>query len=305
MTRPSHNPSVKVEPKIATIENHLLSDLLPYGSVMLASGTILMALISNHLERWVLKKLYGSVYQALENSENERRRRSFTYFHVGTITMIALFCVGVYPVIYFLVGRARFSSPPGRGTTVTVGDILLLLAEIYSAYYLFELCFRTKFASPISIAHHLGLLIITQTALALFANLHEHRDATLEFYMCMVWGSFDVVAELPVFVSMIIWRVRRQDHRLLTFMAHGCFLWVVVAAIVETAATMYLLIRSWARWGLVWRTVTPLIFSLWIITQLYGASRFMRMARAEKRKWKNDTPSSEADEAGDKRECEL
>jgi hypothetical protein len=24
--------------------------------------------------------------------------------------------------------------------------------------------------------------------LALFANLHEHRDATLEFYMCMVWG---------------------------------------------------------------------------------------------------------------------
>jgi hypothetical protein len=88
-------------------------------------------------------------------------------------------------------------------------------------------------------------------------------------------------------------------------MAHGCFLWVVVAAIVETAVTMYLLIRSWARWGLVWRTVTPLIFSLWIITQLYGASRFMRMARAEKRKWKNDTPSSEADEAGDKRECEL
>ena len=65
---------------------------------------------------------------------------------------------------------------------------MFLLAEMYTAYYLYEMCFRTQFASPLTIAHHIGLLLIVQTAVALFADMQKHSEATVEFFMCMVWG---------------------------------------------------------------------------------------------------------------------
>ncbi|KAJ6436308.1 restless-like transposase [Purpureocillium lavendulum] len=105
--------------------------------------------------------------------------------------MVTLLVVGAYPTFDFLVGRASLSAllfPIQYHIRITVGDALFTLSQVYSAYYLFELCFRTRFASGISIAHHIGLLVIIQTALALFANFQEHPEATMEFYMCLVWG---------------------------------------------------------------------------------------------------------------------
>lgn len=179
--------------KISTLQNHQLTDLIPYGSLILTLSLLLIVLLSNILERWVLRLLYGKVWLALEQPENERRRRSFTYFHLGAIVMFSLACFGAYPVFSFIAGPAEFSTPISRKKgDVTVGDAMFLFSEIYSAYYIFELCFRTKFASPISIAHHFGLLIITQTALSLFASPEPHSGAALEFYMCMVWGRFSI-----------------------------------------------------------------------------------------------------------------
>jgi hypothetical protein len=178
-----------MEPKIVYIENEALSELLPWGSLVLCSCILTTVLLSNVLERWLLPKLYPALWKSLSGSgQNERRRRSFTYVHVGVTIMITLIVSGAYPVLSFLVGHARVSSM-FLMNNITYGDHMFTLSQIYSAYYLFELCFRTRFASAISIAHHIGLLIVIQTALALFGNLRKHPEAILEFYMCMVWGK--------------------------------------------------------------------------------------------------------------------
>lgn len=82
---------------------------------------------------------------------------------------------------------------------------------------------------------------------------------------------------------MIAWRVKANEHRLLSRMAYTCCIWVLLGATVETAVTIWLLNRSWQRWSLSFRVLLPLVFSLWISTQLYGASRILGMARSKAR----------------------
>jgi hypothetical protein len=315
-------------PNIVHVENEALSSLLPRAALILCSATLAIVLMSNFLERWFLGRLYPAIWGELSLSNNERRRRSFTYFHIGVSIMITLIIFGAYPVFGFLVGRVRVSYILFGETTY--GDYMLVLSQIYSAYYLFELCFRTRFASAISIAHHVGLLIVIQTALALFGDLQKHPEAILEFYMCMVWGkcvsvvpctspplssiqqqcilrtaqtwstllpkrrftadsscsvtgAFDVVIELPLYTFMIIWRVKSYDRRLLSRLAYICCVWVILGATTETAITIWLLNCSWSRWSLPFRILLPLVFSLWISTQLYGAFRIYGMARTTAR----------------------
>ncbi|EGU80876.1 hypothetical protein RAB80_016886 [Fusarium oxysporum f. sp. vasinfectum] len=286
MSDSAHHAHRVFVPKIQIIENNPLSHLLPYGSLILTTSIICIVLLTNCLERWILPAVYKDICQTFERTKDERRRRSFVYFHVGSIILFCVLCSGCYPMMYFLIGDAKFSTPFTKGSSVTIGDSLLVLSEVYSSYYIFEICFRTKFASPLSIAHHTGLLVITQTALSLFADHNKHREATLEFYMCMVWGTFDVIVELPIFLMMIVWRIKRHNTLLLSRMAYTCCVWQVTGAITEVAVTIYLLNRSWHRWGLEWRIITPLVFSLWITTQLYGASRLYQMGRGERQKLK-------------------
>ncbi|UPL00493.1 hypothetical protein LCI18_011427 [Fusarium solani-melongenae] len=274
-----------MEPKITYLVNEPLSDLLTRSSLVLSSCILAIVLLSNVLERWVLPRVYGTLWEELSLGHNERRRRSFTYLHLGVVIMLTLMIFGAYPVFDFLVGHARLSSNfmGSRRSNITYGDYLFTLSQIYSAYYLFEMCFRTRFASPISIAHHIGVLIVIQVALALFSDLKKHPEAIIEFYMCMVWGSFDVVVELPLYTFMIVWRVRNNNHRLLSRMSYACCVWVLLGATVETAVTIWLLQRSWDRWSLSFHIILPLVFSLWISTQLYGAGRIFGMARSKAR----------------------
>ncbi|KAK1476683.1 hypothetical protein CABS01_15218 [Colletotrichum abscissum] len=66
-------------PKIETIQNGPLSGLQAYGSLLLVSSVIVVVLIANILERWLLERVYGEIYAVLQRPENEKRRRSFTY----------------------------------------------------------------------------------------------------------------------------------------------------------------------------------------------------------------------------------
>jgi hypothetical protein len=90
-----------------------------------------------------------------------------------------------------------------------------------------------------------------------------------------------VVVELPLYTFLIIWRVKSDEHRLLSRAAYTCCIWVLLGATVETAVTIWLLSRSWHRWSLSFRVLLPLVFSLWISTQLYGAWRILGMARSK------------------------
>lgn len=184
----AHTVPAIMSPKILDLQETTLSQISPRGSLVLCSCIIVIVLLSNLLERWLLESLYQSLWHDLCLGQNERRRRSFTYFHLGITIMLILLVFGAYPVFDFLIGRAQVSSP--LVGNVTYGDYMFTLSQIYSAYYLFEICFRTKFASAISIAHHIGLLTVIQTALGLFADPGKNPEAILEFYMCMVWGMY-------------------------------------------------------------------------------------------------------------------
>ncbi|KAK2031061.1 hypothetical protein LX32DRAFT_637558 [Colletotrichum zoysiae] len=280
MSTASHNPL----PKISTIQNGPLSSLQPYGTLLFVSCIAALVILCNVLERWLLRAIYGEIYMNLERPGREKQRRSFTYYHIGAINMLVVLCVGFYPVMQFVAGSAELSTSMTAGSRVRVGDLLFIIAQTYPAYYTFELCYRTQFASPLGIAHHAGLLAIIQTSLSLLNDWENHPEATLEFYMCMVWGTFDAIMELPTLICMVIWRVKRDDSRLLARIAGGLCIWVIVGAFTEVGVTIYLLHESWDRWGIVWQFVTPFIFSLWICTQLYASTRLFSMSRSEWRK---------------------
>lgn len=179
------------QPQIATLENQPLSRYISHGSIILCFSIIGIVLLANLFERCLLGLIHRDEWAALRKPEHERRRRSFTYFHVGLVCQIGLVIIGAYPTMDFLVGHGDLSRPltGHMRHPVTIGDVLFVACQIHSGYYLFELCFRTRFASPITIAHHIGLLAITQASIALFGNLEKHPEAVLDFYMCIVWGE--------------------------------------------------------------------------------------------------------------------
>lgn len=56
------------------------------------------------------------------------------------------------------------------------------------AMYVFELFYRPKI-SPVSVGHHIGTIMIGQSAIAISLNLVREKDATIEFILCTVWGT--------------------------------------------------------------------------------------------------------------------
>jgi ABC-type uncharacterized transport system permease subunit len=54
--------------------------------------------------------------------------------------------------------------------------------------YVFELFYRPKI-SPVSVGHHVGTIMIGQSAIAISLNLIKEKDATIEFILCTVWGK--------------------------------------------------------------------------------------------------------------------
>lgn len=68
-----------------------------------------------------------------------------------------------------------------------MGDILIVAAQALIAMYVFELFYRTKI-SPVSAGHHIGTIMIGQSAIAISLNLVHEKDATIEFILCTVWG---------------------------------------------------------------------------------------------------------------------
>lgn len=82
---------------------------------------------------------------------------------------------------------------------------------------------------------------------------------------------------------MIFWRIKSANHVLLSRLAYACFGWVLLGASVETAITIWLLNRSWHRWSISFKVLLPIVFTLWITTQLYGATRIFSMARSKQR----------------------
>lgn len=182
-------------PKIATLAVQPLSSWQPSASMVLTCFVMLVAGLAMAAQRGLLARLYGAAYTDLAAAgtpKAERQRLAFVYHHVAAVLFVALVACGAYPLLAFVCGQSGLRTPirGGHGGGLTIGDMLFLLSELYSAYYLFELVFRARFISYISLAHHVGLLVVVQTALELEAHATRDHDTTKEFYFCMVWGTY-------------------------------------------------------------------------------------------------------------------
>ena len=70
----------------------------------------------------------------------------------------------------------------------TNGDVMIVCSQIFTAMYIFELFYR-RTISVISAAHHIGAIVITQSAVAISLNFAHEQDASFEFVLCFVWGT--------------------------------------------------------------------------------------------------------------------
>lgn len=96
---------------------------------------------------------------------------------------------------------------------------------------------------------------------------------------------------------MILWRVKNKNTYFLSRIGYICCGWMLTGACTEVAVTIYLLNRSWDYWGKVFRVLTPCVFSLWILTQLYAAWRFFQMGRSKDIEYKKGMKNRDEQES--------
>jgi hypothetical protein len=162
-----------------------ISKLAPFSALILSIILVVYSLIRLYaLETSFLPKLYGKAYSRL----NETNRRGFLNHHIAGATKIIILILAAYPFIAVAFGKADYHSPYVNGSAVTMGDILIVVAQMLMGMYVFELIYRVK-VSPVSVVHHVGTILVGQSAIAISLRLKREQDATIEFLLCTVWGK--------------------------------------------------------------------------------------------------------------------
>jgi hypothetical protein len=267
-------------PKIASIENQLLSDLLGYSGLILTCILALLFLIRHYLfEAWLFPRFYRRIWTKM----NIDAQRGFTNHHIGMGIKIFCLIVGAYPWVHILFGNADFQTPMSKHSNVSMGDLLLILTQVFCSMYIFELLFRAKI-SPVSVAHHIGAIVIAQTGTVLSLDLNHQRDATIEFMLCLVWGAFDVLAELWPNVAIILYRVYNDNHYFLMNVFLGTCLITICGTIAETIMIFVFLAQSWSRWELSFKIVTPILHIVFSMAQLHGSRILFSLYLSQKKK---------------------
>ena len=99
--------------------------------------------------------MYGKIYTDL----SELNRRRFINHHIAGTTKIVILIVAAYPFLAIIGSNALLHSHFVRASSVTMGDILVIVAQILIGMYIFELLYRVKL-SPVAAMHHIGTIMI-------------------------------------------------------------------------------------------------------------------------------------------------
>lgn len=183
MHLPRHPHSVALSSK----ELGPISTLAPFSALIISVVLVVLFLVRFYiLEGFLICRLYGSTYTGL----SERNRRGFINHHISGFTKIIILIVAAYPFISvaFCPG-ASFQTPFVHRSKVTLGDILVVLAQMLIGMYIFELIYRAKL-SPVAVMHHIGTIFIGQAAIAISLRPLREPDAYIEFVLCTVWGKY-------------------------------------------------------------------------------------------------------------------
>lgn len=64
--------------------------------------------------------------------------------HIAGATKLIILIAAVYPFINVAFRYAVLNDPYARGSTVTLGDVLVVCTQVLVGMYIFELIYRTK-----------------------------------------------------------------------------------------------------------------------------------------------------------------
>lgn len=184
----SHHHHGPHPPAFANI-NELISKIAPFSGLILTITACVFAVIRLYgVENLILRHVYSS--QATKGI-TEAQRRSFINHHMAAGSKLVLLVVCAYPLLDILIGHGTPHTPYAPGAAATLGDVLIVSSQIFTVMYIFELFYRDAI-SPISLAHHVGAIVIAQAAVAMSINFDHERDAIPEFLLCFIWGVLEL-----------------------------------------------------------------------------------------------------------------
>jgi hypothetical protein len=294
-------------PHIDKVPLQSISKFAPYSALILCIIVVIYFVIRFYiLERFLLRRIYGKTYTQMD----ETTRRGFVNHHIAGGTKVAILVLAAYPFIDVAFLTATLHSPYAGSKYVTMGDILIVAAQALIAMYVFELFYRPKI-SPVSVGHHIGTIMIGQSAIAISLNLTREKDATIEFILCLVWGkfcfafisnhspppklpyymlqlqrltsagAFDIISEFLPHISIILYRVYPTDHKFLRNLFQISAITTLTGTTTETILIFYLWGSLWDRWTLAFRVTTPLLHILFAAAQLWGSFVFYKMYKKQ------------------------
>jgi len=285
-------------PHVTRVPLETISVLAPFSALIISIIFVFYFLIRFYiLEGFLLRKIYGKTYTNMD----ENTRRGFVNHHIAGTTKILILVVAAYPFIDVAFGSSTFHSPFAGSKLVTQGDILIVVAQMLIAMYVFELFYRPKI-SPVSVGHHIGTIMIGQSAIAISLNLVREKDATIEFILCTVWGAFDIVSEFLPHLSIILYRVYPNEHKFLRKLFRTAAITTFTGTMAETILTMYLFGSLWNRWTIAFKVTTPMLHILFMSAQLWGTWCLYKMYQKQTRIIRKKEGRIEDLEAGPKEE---
>ncbi|KAJ5761067.1 hypothetical protein N7520_008223 [Penicillium odoratum] len=261
-----------------------ISVLAPFSALIISVALVVLFMIRFYiLEGFLIKWLYGDTYTEL----SEINRRGFINHHISAATKLLILIIAAYPFICVGFGNSTFHTLFSPGSVVTLGDVLVVAAQILIAMYISELIYRAKL-SPVAVAHHVGTILIGQSAIAISLRLAREPDADIEFILCTVWGAFDIIAEFFPHIAIILYRVYPDRHHFLSRLFLVSCMTTAMGTLCETIVTMWLFGSLWSRWQLAFKVVTPILHVAFSVTQMHGSLVFWRMYKKQQRIIRDD-----------------
>ena len=138
-----------------------ISILAPNSALILSIVLVVLFLIRFYiLQRFLLEKIHGQIYTQMD----EITRRSFLNHYIAAAMKLAILTIAIYPFGSVTFGTAYYHTPYAHGSSVTMGDLLVIAVQLLTGMFIFELIYRVKI-SPVSAAHHIGSIIVAQAAI--------------------------------------------------------------------------------------------------------------------------------------------
>ncbi|KAF1962219.1 hypothetical protein CC80DRAFT_399744 [Byssothecium circinans] len=229
------------------------------------------------LEGYLIRKreLYKQTWARI----NHRDQRTLVNHHLSLGVKIIILLIAIVPFMFIVAGH-EFAYSPIPHSRISVGDMMFIVSNMYTAMYTFELCYRTGI-SPIAWLHHTGTAVMAQYALVLSAD-PEHRDGGIEQVLCWIWGLFDIFSEAIPHLTFILYRLFPRSHATLYRWFVVCTIIMLFSTVLETGIVFWIFITLYGRWRRELKILTPAFHCLFTAAQLWGARALWGLAKRQR-----------------------